>query len=143
MDAAEELTAIAAELRRLAARTEHLTKQLAGDALTVFDPEVDEPPVRPLVDGDRAQRDWCSVVLWGRLFAINVRQHRGATKEEVVAIAKAAGYTDGRGWNRWTGWEERDGGRWALRGGFGHLRHYYEAVSRTLPFDLADAGRDL
>ncbi len=108
-------------------------------SLPVFDPGSDTPPVRPLVDGSRLQQDWCGLVLWASLRAINVREGRAATPEESVSIAKAAGYRDGRGWNAWTlGWEkDADGGRWITEDGMIHLRNYYDAVGRRIPDDLA------
>jgi len=107
----------------------------------MFDPERDTPPVTPLVDGDRAQRDWCGLMLWGQLVALNVREGRGATQEESVAIAKRAGYRDGRAWNNWTGWRKgEDGGRWATAVGLGHLRQYFETVDRAMLEDLGNAS---
>lgn len=142
MDITAELAALAAEQRRLATRMDRLAQQLAGGATPVFDPDTDEPPVTPAVNGDPAQRAWCGLLLWARLFAINARQHRGATMQEVVQIAKDAGYVDGRGWNKWTGWKD-DGGRWVTADGIHHLQHYYKEMSRTLPSDLAEAARRL
>lgn len=105
----------------------------------VFDPDADEPPVKPDVAGNREQEDWCALMLWGRLRALNVRQARGATPEESREIAKAAGYKDGRGWNAWDlGWEkDSDGSRHFTEDGMRHLRHYYAKVGRSLPDDLA------
>lgn len=118
---------------------EHLDEFGKGRALPIFDPETDEPPVKPWVDGSRAQRDWCSIVLWGRLRALAVRQGRGATPEESREIAISAGYKDGRGWNAWSaGWEkDSDGNRIFTEAGMGHLKHYYAQVGRALPEDLA------
>jgi hypothetical protein len=80
-------------------------------------------------------------MLWAQLRAINVRQGRGATPEESVAIAKRAGYRDGRAWNQWGGWrKDEQGNRWIEehdKVGTGSLRHYYSAVGRALPRDLA------
>jgi hypothetical protein len=138
------LRAIIADYRLL---TNRLEAMLESDSLDtggpiefpVFDPETDEPDVRPDIDGTRAQKDWCALMLWAQLWAINKRQNRGATKLEVVEIAKTAGYADGRGWNRWTGWAEASDGRWVVKeiGVEQHLRHYYAEVKRSLPADLA------
>ncbi|MDF2092585.1 hypothetical protein P0Y31_09535 [Knoellia sp. 3-2P3] len=103
-----------------------------------FDPDIDAPAAKPLVDGDRGQRDWCCLMLWAQLRAFNVREGRGATPEESVEFAQRAGYRDGRAWNQWTGWEKDDqGNRWITEDGMGHLRHYYAAVGREIPRDLA------
>jgi len=111
----------------------------ADGAAPVFDPETDEPPVKPDVAGTREQQDWCALVLWGRLRAIGARQGRGATPDESREIAKAAGYQDGRGWNAWDlGWsKDEDGNRHFTPDGMIHLRHYYAKVGRALPEDLA------
>ena len=142
MDLARELGTIAAEQRQIAARLEVLIAHLGSANEPIFDP-TDRPPVHPSHDGDRIQRDWCALTLWARLFALNVRANRGATKEEAVQIAKDAGYADGRGWNRWTGWNEREDGRWVTTTGIGHLKHYYRQVGRSLPSDLAEAAEQL
>lgn len=105
----------------------------------VFDPDTDQPPVTPTVDGNRTERDWVSLMLWAQLRAINVRQGRGATPEESVQIAKTAGYRDGRAWNQWTGWiKDDEGGRWVTEDpGMAHMQHFYAAVGRAIPADLA------
>lgn len=103
----------------------------------VFDPDTDTPEVAPVVYGSRTQRDWCSVMFWAQLRALNVRQARGATHDESVEIAERAGYQDGRGWNRWTGWDKDDeDNRWITDVGMEHLRNYYQAVNRSLPSDF-------
>lgn len=143
MDIAQELAAISTQQRHLTARLEAVIEELHGSvSAPVFDPWQD-PPVQPLVDGDRTQRDWCALLLWGQLLAVNVRENRGATKPEVVQFAKRAGYADGRGWNKWSGWKEDEDGRWVTPAGVGHIRHYYAAVNRSLPSDLAEAAEQL
>ena len=132
--ALEELEAVSRRLRRILSASSD--DDSSAEGLRVFDPDVDEPTETPLVSGSRVQRDWCSVMLWSQLRAINVRQSRGATKEEVVEIAKSSGYSDGRGWNRWTGWEDLDDGRWVTTDGMGHLAHYFGEIGRSLPDDL-------
>lgn len=78
-------------------------------------------------------------MLWARLRAINARQHRGATPEEPVEIAKSSGYRDRRAWNQWTGWEkDGDGNRWVTTEGMNNLRHYYVKVGYVLPADSED-----
>ena len=105
----------------------------------VFDPDTDQAPVTPTVDGNRTERDWVCLLLWAHLRSINVRQGRGATPEESVQIAKKAGYRDGRAWNQWTGWhKDGNGDRWVTDDpGIAHLQHYYAAVGRAIPADLA------
>lgn len=148
MKSSSVIAAVVADLRRQADMLERLLDDGATHALTeaarleVFDPDVDDPPVRPDVDGTREERDWCALLLWGQLWALNVRARRGATTPESVAMAKRAGYRDGRAWNSWSGWrKDDDGARWVDlsqdgQGGLGALRHYYSAVNRALPGDL-------
>ncbi|WP_426516775.1 hypothetical protein ACPPVQ_18850 [Diaminobutyricibacter sp. McL0618] len=104
----------------------------------VFDPEFDSAPVTPLVNGDREQKDWCGLILFGQLYALNRRRGRGATATERLTIAKAAGYTDNRAWSGWpnTWHDDEAGGRWIDNDGLGFLRHYYNEVRRTAPDDL-------
>lgn len=122
----------------------------------VFDPQRDRPTVTPAPTGAREQVDWCGLMFFGQLAALNVREQRGATVSEQLAIARAAGYQDRRafaGWP-WT-WTDRDGGRWITdddeltendkaRGrssGIGFLRWYAEALGVRLPDDLASRVR--
>jgi|GEM_PF-7009447 len=109
-----------------------------GDLL-IFDPDVDQPPVRPYIKGSEEQQNWCGLMLWAQLRSLNVRQGRGASPEESVGIAQTAGYQDGRGWNRWEfGWfKDENGDRWADEDwGLRHLRNFYAAVRRAVPDDL-------
>jgi hypothetical protein len=129
-------------INNIRAHVDRLEQLLAGDSsttaeLAVFDPERDTPPMTPTVEGNRSERDWCALMLWAQLRAINVRQGRGATPQESREIAKAAGYRDGRAWNQWGGWKKDDhGNRWVVEPGMRALRHYYSAVGRALPGDL-------
>jgi hypothetical protein len=129
-----DLEDIAAQLRELAARVDLLAGTASASA--AFDPATDEPTLRPDVNGTRAQKDWTAVMLWGALASIGIREKRGATLEEVVDIAKAAGYADGRAWNRWSGWVDLADGRWITPTGMSHLRTYLGQVGRTLPAQL-------
>lgn len=141
MTTESEVRKIISDYRQLTDQLERLLDETPWTSPTstttleypVFDPDIDEPEEHPNVDGSRIQRDWCALMLWAQLRALNVKLGRGATREEVVDIAKSAGYHDGRGWNRWTGWEEREDGRWVTEVGMGHLRVYYEKVERSLP----------
>ena len=118
-----------------ATRAGHRAGKTESD-LPVFDPDADTPPLQPAVEGNRAERDWCGLMLWAQLRALNVREGRGATPQESVEMAKAAGYRDGRGWNNWHGWHKDDqGNRWITD--VGNVRYYYSAVERALPADLA------
>lgn len=134
----DDVRVLVAEQRELADRLERLLDEMEGlrDSGLVFDPDHDVPDAVPDVDGSRSQKDWCALLLWSSLLSINARKGRGATLDEVVDIAKRAGYRDGRGWNRWSGWEQRDSGRWILSAGMDHLRHYFKEVGRTMPKDL-------
>ncbi len=114
----------------------------------VFDPETSVPPVAPMpTGGTREQADWCGLIFFGMLRAINVRQGRGATPGERTAIARAAGYQDARAYSGWTWtWQDRPDGRWITedddapaegrRSGMTWLRLYAETLNVTLPGDL-------
>lgn len=119
---------------------------------SVFDPERDSPPVAPDPHGTQKQMDWCGYLFFGRLRAINVREHRGADPSERTAIARAAGYADARGYAGWTWtWKDLEGARWITdeddltdedrdRGrlsGMQFLRHYATTLNVRLPEDLA------
>ena len=101
-----------------------------------FDPDRDEPPMRASIDGNRAQLDWVSILIWSKLAALNVREHRGASRDEYVQWAKDAGYRDGRGWNRWDGYDDLYDGRWINSVGMGHVREYYRRQHRSIPADI-------
>lgn len=138
MNIQDQLAEIAREQRALAARIDTLLSIAEGAQLDkaswpIFDPYSDTPAVSPNAAGNRQQRDWTSMMLWGTLATLNARERRGATRDEVVAIAKAAGYSDGRGWNAWSGWIDLHDGRWIDRPGEEHLRAYYERQERRLP----------
>lgn len=136
LDSAATLRTEAERLESIAAK---ISEGLADDNARpiIFDPEQDAAPVTPKVDGDRTQRDWCCIVLWSELLALNVRQERGASPDESRDIAKSAGYQDGRAWNQWTGWrKDADGNRWIDAGGRAHLAEYLARVGRVLPEDL-------
>lgn len=107
---------------------------------TTFDPQRDQPEVRPDPQGTRAEKDWCGLLLFGKLRAINQRKNRGATKAERLEIAQAAGYRDARAWAGWsppTWQDDENSGRWINEAGMGSLRHYYTQVNRVVPDDLA------
>ena len=135
---ADELESIRKDRPQLNNEASVLRKSAPAFEEGVFDPELDIPPVVPLVSGDRLQRDWCGLILFGQLYALNQRRDRGATASERLAMAKAAGYADNRAWSGWpnTWHDDESGGRWIDKDGLGFLRHYYNAVSRTLPDDL-------
>ena len=107
----------------------------------VFDPEKDEPDVAPDPNGTRRQKDWCGLVILGRLRAVNQRKGRGANKTECVEISEAAGYKGGKGWTGSGDWlkayEDNADGRWLTADkGMDFLRHYYEALGLDVPEDL-------
>ncbi|WP_137845170.1 hypothetical protein [Microbacterium sp. 2FI] len=145
MTAEEDIRQIVADQRELADRLEQvladnqwMAELVEGAAWPVFDPETDEPAVRPDINGNRAQLNWVTIVLWSKLAVVNVREGRGATREEYIQFSKDAGYRDGRGWNAWDGYEDREDGRWIAGGGVRHLAVYYERERRSIPADILD-----
>lgn len=66
-----------------------------------FDPERDDPPFTPDPQGTRREKDLTNITMFGRLYAINIRMGRGASRRDLREIATVAGYTDGRAWNGW------------------------------------------
>ena len=124
----------------------------AASGVRVFDPETDTPPVQPKVVGTREEQDWCCLIFFARLLAINVRQGRGATAADQTAIVRAAGYQDRRayaGWS-WTWRDDESGRRWItddhelseadrLHGrssGMAFLRWYAKSLNVKLSEDL-------
>ncbi|WP_211160634.1 MULTISPECIES: hypothetical protein [Microbacterium] len=138
----EEQRALADRLALLLAELEGGTADSIQPGSPIFDPDIDEPPMRPSIDGNRAQLDWVSIMIWSRLAALNVREHRGASRDEYVQWAKEAGYRDGRGWNRWDGYDDLSDGRWINGVGIGHLRAYCRRQNRSIPDDIASWAND-
>lgn len=105
-----------------------------------FDPEFDAPPFAPdpRPDAPERQRDLAVIILFGRLYAINARREREAERRDLVAIAKAAGYTDGRAWNRWSSeFVEREGaGKVLTETGHALLLERARRQDIVLPEDL-------
>ena len=66
-----------------------------------FDPAREKPPFTPDPEGTRRQKDLVVVIMFGRLYAINIREGRGASRRDLRRIATAANYTDARAWNGW------------------------------------------
>ncbi|WP_156370030.1 hypothetical protein [Frigoribacterium sp. Leaf164] len=145
MSTQEDLRQVVADHRALADRLERLlekgdwTENLDDESSwPVFDPEKDEPDVRPDINGDRTQRDWVSILLWSKLAALNAREHRGASRDEYIQFSKDAGYRDGRGWNAWSGYVDLADGRWIdNENGLNSLRTYYRRQRRAIPADIA------
>lgn len=80
-----------------------LLERLQGDqTLRTWDPETDEPLVRPRVDGTREEKDWCILTYLGGIYAINRRYDRGANAAEIRDYAIKAGYQDGRAVTAWS-----------------------------------------
>lgn len=73
-----------------------------GHTPRVWDPETDEPWVRPRVVGTREEQDWCCLTYLGGIYAINRRYGRGASSAEVRDYAVKAGYRDGRAVTAWS-----------------------------------------
>lgn len=120
--------------------------------LPIFDPEKDQPPVEPSLTGTREAMDWCGLILFGRLRALNMRRRRGASIDEQREIGLAAGCQGRHGFSGWPWtWVDRDDGRWITddddlsatdvaagrSSGMAFLRHYSRAVGVKLPDDLA------
>lgn len=83
--------------------TPELSVQMQGDqALRTWDPETDEPLVRPRVVGTREEQDWCTLTYLGGIYAINRRYGRGANAAEIRDFAIKAGYQDGRAVTAWS-----------------------------------------
>lgn len=83
--------------------TPELSVQMQGDqALRTWDPETDEPLVRPRVAGTREEQDWCILTYLGGIYAINRRYGRGANAAEIRDCAIKAGYQDGRAVTAWS-----------------------------------------
>lgn len=113
-----------------------------------FDPLVDEPPIAPKKDNkqpgymDPVQIDWCGFLLWGGLYAANVREGgRFATAAEARVIAQRAGYVGNGAWTGTKEWKQgtlRDvqGGRMITERGKGWLRYYRDRLGVRLPADL-------
>ncbi|MET4706038.1 hypothetical protein [Frigoribacterium sp. UYMn621] len=162
----EALETIAASFRSLADQLEILAGADRADTApyvvraehsflahgSVFDPEHDVPPVTPKVHGTREEQDWCGIVFFGRLRALNIRQRRGADTTEQKAIGYAAGYKGRAGFNGWP-WtsQDRENGRWITDdgdlteedkakeriSGMAFLREYAKRRGIVLPDDLA------
>lgn len=83
--------------------TPELSVLVQGDqTLRTWDPETDEPLVRPRVDGTREEKDWCILTYLGGIYAINRRYGRGANAAEIREYAIKAGYQDGRAVTAWS-----------------------------------------
>ncbi len=147
MDATDKIRETVMTLRQMATDLERLIQAqqpelgavVGPEDWPVFDPEIDAVPagITPGPNGNRLEQDWCSAILWGLLRAHNVRQGRGATKAEGVAMARAAGYLDERGWNKWDGWrKDEDGNRWCNEIGVESTPNWFARIKRSLPEDL-------
>lgn len=64
-----------------------------------YDPERDLPPFAPDPEGTQREKDLNIIIMFGRLYALNIRMGRGASRRDLREIAIAAKYTDGRAWN--------------------------------------------
>lgn len=106
-----------------------------------YDPARDIVPFEPKVVGTRRQEDLCCLIMFGRLYAINVRLGRGATRTELREIAQTAGYADGRAWAGWGKYateRDADGQLWATEGGHeAWVTKMAERLNFVLPDDIA------
>lgn len=143
-----------AERRRVAPDVPTASVTATGTVVrrALFDPEHDVPPVTPTAHGTREEEDWCVIVFFGRLRALNVRQGTGADENEQRAIGNAAGYKGRAGFNGWPWtWEDRKDGRWITDdedlseedqakgrlSGMAFLRQFAKRLDVKLPADLA------
>lgn len=106
-----------------------------------YDPERDPRPFEPKVVGTRREQDLCCLIMFGRLYAINVRLGRGATRTELREIAQAAAYKDARAWNGWAKYAtDRDGDGQVWVNKTGHeawIAKIAQRLNFELPEDLA------
>ena len=106
-----------------------------------FDPERDRIPFEPKVVGTRREQDLCCLIMFGRLYAINVRLGRGATRTELREIAQAAGYADARAWAGWGKYateRDEDGQLWVTEVGHAEwITKMAERLNFVLPDDIA------
>jgi len=113
----------------------------ASKAPFSFDPEHDGVPFEPKVVGTRREQDLCCLIMFGRLYAINVRLGRGATRTELREIAQAAGYADARawaGWGKYATQRDADGQLWATEVGHAEwITKTAERLNFILPDDIA------
>jgi hypothetical protein len=113
----------------------------ASKAPFSFDPERDRIPFEPKVVGTRREQDLCCLIMFGRLYAINVRLGRGATRTELREIAQAAGYADGRAWGGWGKYateRDADGQLWVTEAGHADwITKMAERLNFVLPDDIA------
>jgi len=105
-----------------------------------FDPLTDEPPLAldPIGTSQQQNMSWLTYI--GAIRAINQREGRGATRDEVVQYAKKAGYPDGRGVsgfsNKGGATYSENGTRWVNKGGVDWLTKLQVKLGVTLPADL-------
>jgi hypothetical protein len=106
-----------------------------------FDPERDSIPFEPKVVGTRREQDLCCLIMFGRVYAINVRLGRGATLTELREIAGAAGYRDARAWAGWGKYateRDADGQLWVTEVGHAEwIPKMAERLNFVLPDDIA------
>jgi len=110
---AEGLEKLLEEQKMAGGAIEPTTGLIRREPGVTFDPENDAPRVLPKSKGTPEEQQWCMVLFFGRLRAINVRQGRGATPDEQRAIGYAAGYKGRSGYNGWP-WTyiDQEDGRW-------------------------------
>ena len=120
--------------------------ELPSDEPFPFDPQRHQPPFAPNPNGNRRLKDMTNVMMFGGLYAVNVRGHRAASRRDLSAFAKAGAYTDGRAWNGWAKFcTERDQNGEVRINKAGHKR-LVDAAARLnfiLPSDLSTWNDDL
>lgn len=108
-----------------------------------WDPETDDPLVKPKVAGTREEQDWCSLTYLGGVYAINRRYERGLNPTEIRRYAIKAGYQDGRAvtaWSKGAGptYNDDDKQRWIKPEGVDFwVRGLASKLGVALPDDLA------
>lgn len=106
----------------------------------LWDPEGNWTPVTPDPEGTREQKDMCVAVMFGRLYALNRREERGAIRGDLRDIARAAHYSDGRAWSGWGKFateRREDGAVWLTEVGHDWFLDYASRLPLSLPDDLA------
>lgn len=103
----QKIHSILAQIRELTTQVEHELSRAetgvpSGTPLH-YDPLTDPLPWTPAVKGNRRGQDLCLVTALGSVYALNVRERRGATLQEARTAAVKAGYQDARGISNWRG----------------------------------------
>ena len=113
----------------------------ASADLPVWDPLTDAPLVQPKVQGTDDEINWCCLTYLGAVWATNVREDRGANRDEIKEFAVRAGYRDGRAvtaWSKGNGATRNDDDklRWMTPNGKAWTQGYATKCGVRLPDDV-------